>query len=46
MEENLIAPCGMICSLCISYHFMEKDLNKQGFHKTYWESGAAQSAVD
>lgn len=35
MKENLIAPCGMNCSLCIAYKIMEKDLNKQGFHKKY-----------
>ena len=31
MEEKLIAPCGMDCSLCIAYQFMKKDLNKKGF---------------
>jgi hypothetical protein len=35
MKEILIAPCGMNCSLCIAYQFREKDLNKQGFHRTY-----------
>lgn len=35
MEENLIALCGMNCSLCISYQFMKKDLNKKGFNRTY-----------
>lgn len=35
MEEELIAPCGMNCGLCVNYQFMEKDLNKQGFHRTY-----------
>ena len=35
MKGELIAPCGMNCSLCIAYHFMEKDLNKQGFHRKY-----------
>ena len=35
MKEELIAPCGMNCSLCISYLFFEKDLNKKGFHRTY-----------
>jgi hypothetical protein len=34
-NKELIAPCGMNCSLCISYQFMKKDLNKQGFHRTY-----------
>lgn len=33
MKENLIAPCGMNCRLCVAYLFREKDLNKQGFHK-------------
>lgn len=35
MEENLIAPCGMNCSLCIAYQFMKSDLNKLGFHRKY-----------
>ncbi len=35
MKENLIAPCGMNCSLCIAYQFKEEDINKKGFHKTY-----------
>ena len=35
MENKLIAPCGMNCGLCIAYQFREKDLNKQGFHRTY-----------
>ena len=35
MEENLIAPCGMNCSLCIAYQFMKADINKGGFHKKY-----------
>lgn len=35
MENNLIAPCGMNCSLCISYQAMKNDLKKQGFHRKY-----------
>lgn len=35
MEENLIAPCGMNCGLCVSYLAMKNDLNRQGFHKKY-----------
>lgn len=35
MRKDLIAPCGMNCSLCIAYQFKEKDLNSQGFHRTY-----------
>lgn len=35
MNEDLIAPCGMNCSLCVNYQFREKDLNRLGFHKTY-----------
>lgn len=35
MEGNLIAPCGMNCSLCISYQAMKCDLKKQGFHRKY-----------
>ena len=35
MEENLIAPCGMNCRLCLAYQFREKDINKYGFRKSY-----------
>ena len=35
MKEDLIAPCGMNCRLCIAHQFKEMDLNKKGFHKTY-----------
>jgi hypothetical protein len=35
MDEKLIAPCGMNCSLCIAYQFKENDINKRGFHKKY-----------
>lgn len=35
MEEQLIAPCGMNCGLCVSYLAMKGDLNKQGFKKKY-----------
>lgn len=35
MDEKLIAPCGMNCSLCIAFQFREKDLNKRGFNKKY-----------
>ena len=35
MDEKLIAPCGINCSLCISYQFMKKDLKKEGFRRTY-----------
>ncbi|MEI6578811.1 MAG: DUF3795 domain-containing protein [Eubacteriales bacterium] len=35
MEENLIAPCGMNCGLCVSYLAMKNDLKKKGFCKKY-----------
>ncbi|NLV50144.1 MAG: DUF3788 family protein [Clostridiales bacterium] len=35
MDEKMIAPCGMNCSLCIAYQFKQNDLNKRGFHKKY-----------
>lgn len=35
MNEQLIAPCGMNCRLCISYQAMHYDLNKEGFKKKY-----------
>lgn len=34
-DENLIAPCGMNCSLCISYQFKKNNLNRHGFHRKY-----------
>jgi hypothetical protein len=35
MKDELIAPCGMNCSLCIAHQFMQRDLNKQGFQRKY-----------
>ncbi len=35
MQQELIAPCGMNCQLCISYQAKENDINKQGFHRKY-----------
>jgi len=35
MQEELIAPCGMNCSLCIAYQFRRNDLNKQSFRRKY-----------
>ncbi len=35
MREEMIAPCGMNCSLCRAAQFKEMDLNKLGFHKMY-----------
>jgi len=35
MDEELIAPCGMNCSLCSSYLAMKNDLKRKGFGKTY-----------
>jgi len=35
IEEELIAPCGMNCSVCISFQAMQKELNRQGFKKKY-----------
>ncbi len=32
---ELVAPCGMNCSLCIAYQFRANDLNKHGFRKSY-----------
>ena len=32
-SQDLIAPCGMNCSLCIAYQFRILDINKQGFHR-------------
>ena len=35
MEEELIAPCGMNCAVCIAYQARKLDLKKQGFNRTY-----------
>lgn len=35
MQEELIAPCGMNCRLCVAYQYKQMDLNKHGFHRTY-----------
>ena len=35
MTEELIAPCGMNCGLCVSYQAMRCDINKPGFNKRY-----------
>jgi hypothetical protein len=35
MEENLIAPCGMNCGICVSHLAMKHDLNNKGFGKKY-----------
>jgi len=35
MKEELIAPCGMNCGVCVSYLAMKADLNKKGFGKKY-----------
>jgi len=34
-KEELIAPCGMNCGVCISYMAMKCDINKKGFRKKY-----------
>jgi hypothetical protein len=35
LEQDLVAPCGMNCRLCVAYQFQEYDINKQGFHRTH-----------
>jgi hypothetical protein len=35
MKEELIAPCGMNCRLCVAYQFREYDYNKKGFKRKY-----------
>ncbi len=37
MEEQLIAPCGMNCALCIAYIGKKNDINKHGFKRKYCE---------
>lgn len=35
MSEQLIAPCGMNCSLCIACQAQKYDLDKKGFNRKY-----------
>ncbi len=35
MKEELIAPCGMNCGVCVSYLAMVNDLKGKGFKKSY-----------
>jgi hypothetical protein len=35
MEDQLIAPCGMNCGVCVSYLAMKNDLKNKGFGKSY-----------
>jgi len=35
MKQELIAPCGMNCALCVSYQFKDLDLNAHGFSRRY-----------
>ncbi len=35
MKEQLIAPCGMNCGVCISYLAMKNELDKKGFARKY-----------
>lgn len=35
MEENLIAPCGMNCGVCVNYMAMKHDLKRKGFERSY-----------
>ncbi|MBN1566296.1 MAG: DUF3795 domain-containing protein [Acidobacteria bacterium] len=35
MEEIMIAPCGMNCSVCVAYLAMKNDLKKKGFSRSY-----------
>lgn len=37
MEEELIAPCGMNCGVCISYLVKKNDLNGHGFRRVTCE---------
>jgi hypothetical protein len=35
MEEIFIAPCGMNCTVCVSYLAMKNDLKNKGFKRKY-----------
>lgn len=34
-REDIIAPCGMNCSLCVSYQANLYDINQYGYKKRY-----------
>lgn len=35
MNEDLIAPCGMNCGVCVSYLAKQNDLNRKGLKRVY-----------
>jgi hypothetical protein len=35
MEEQLVAPCGMNCGVCVAYLAQKNDLKKKGFNRKY-----------
>ncbi len=35
MDENLLAPCGINCALCVHYQARRLDLDRRGFRKSY-----------
>lgn len=35
MDEELIAPCGMNCAICVNYLAWKNDLKRKGFHRSY-----------
>ncbi len=35
MDEELIAPCGMNCALCVAYQAQALDLKRKGFSRSY-----------
>lgn len=35
MDETLIAPCGMNCTLCVNYQAGENELKKKGLGRGY-----------
>jgi hypothetical protein len=44
MNEEMIAPCGMNCGVCVSYLAMKNDLKKKGVRQDVlrWLSAAWQ----
>jgi len=41
-REDLIAPCGMNCGLCVAYQSQILDLKKKGFHRQYCQGCIAR----
>ena len=46
MDKNLIAPCGMNCSLCVTYQMKKGDLKKLGKQELIYTIGNEKYTVE